>query len=61
MLAKWKYERYRVGILVSFLCEVVEAIPEDCDPMGDLARVREKAQDYIEEFGSDDYADTPSE
>ena len=53
MIAKWKLYKYELDELVSFLTEVVEAIPEDCNPMGDLARVREKAEDLIKEFADD--------
>ena len=46
---RWKQEKYIADELLSFLSEVVLAIPEDCDPMEDLARVREKAVDLINE------------
>ena len=51
---KWRQYQWRADNLVSFLAEVVEAIPEDEDPMSDLARVREKAVDYIEEFSNEE-------
>ncbi len=51
---KWKQYQWRVEELLSFLSEVIEAIPEDSDPMEDLARIREKAGDYIAEFTGED-------